>query len=113
VIGIEGMADEEAFDLLDRLFVHATQPRYLYRHKWSKGDMVLWDNRSVLHQATTDYDMEEYRYLYRVLLGGEAPLAVSQSVPKLSGTPVTQPKTVAGHPEPAPIRAMTADGGSM
>jgi alpha-ketoglutarate-dependent taurine dioxygenase len=79
VIGIEGMADEEAFDLLDRLFIHATQPRYLYRHKWSKGDMVLWDNRSVLHQATTDYDMEEYRYLYRVLLGGEVPLAVPQS----------------------------------
>jgi taurine dioxygenase len=78
VIGIDGMADAEAFDLLERLYVHATQPRYLYRHKWSKGDMVLWDNRSVLHQATTDYDMEEYRYLYRVLLGGEVPVAAAQ-----------------------------------
>lgn len=37
--------------------------------------MVLWDNSSVLHQATTDYDMTEYRYLYRVLLGGETPIA--------------------------------------
>jgi taurine dioxygenase len=74
VTGIEGMAEEEAFALLDRLFAHATQPKYLYRHQWRAGDMVVWDNRSVLHQATTDYDMEEYRYLYRVLLAGEVPL---------------------------------------
>lgn len=72
---IEGMANEEAEPLLDRLYEHATQAKYLYRHKWRKGDMVIWDNRSVLHQATTDYDMEEYRYLYRVLLQGEVPLA--------------------------------------
>lgn len=77
VVGIEGMAEAEAFALLDRLFAHATQPKYLYRHKWRAGDMVLWDNRSVLHQATTDYDMEEYRYLYRVLLGGEVPIAAA------------------------------------
>ncbi len=74
VTGIEGMADTEAFQLLEQLFEHATQPKYLYRHKWRKGDMVLWDDRAVLHQATTDYDMEEYRYLYRVLLGGEVPI---------------------------------------
>jgi alpha-ketoglutarate-dependent taurine dioxygenase len=77
VTGIDGMAEEAAFRLLADLFAHATQPKYLYRHKWRQGDMVLWDNRSVLHQATTDYDMEEYRYLYRVLLGGEAPIAGS------------------------------------
>jgi taurine dioxygenase len=49
----------------------------LYRHKWRKGDMVIWDNRSVLHQATSDYDMNEYRYLYRVLLEGERPIAAA------------------------------------
>lgn len=74
VSGVEGMPNNEAETLLDALYAHATQPKYLYRHKWRKGDMVIWDNRSVLHQATTDYDMEEYRYLYRVLLQGEAPL---------------------------------------
>ena len=77
VTGIAGLEDEMAFALLSDLFAHATQPKYLYRHKWRKGDMVLWDNRSVLHQATTDYDMDEYRYLYRVLLGGEAPIAAT------------------------------------
>jgi taurine dioxygenase len=74
VTGIEGMPDDEAFALLDALLVHATQAKYLYRHKWRGGDMVLWDNRSVLHQATTDYDMEEDRYLYRVLLAGPQPI---------------------------------------
>ena len=42
-----------------------------------KGDMVIWDNRSVLHQATTDYDMDEYRSVYRVLLAGEPPIPAS------------------------------------
>ena len=74
VTGIDGMDEDEAFDLMDKLYAHATRDRHLYRHKWRKGDMVLWDNRSVLHQATTDYDMEERRYLYRVLLKGEVPL---------------------------------------
>ncbi len=75
VTGIVGVDDDEAFDLLAELFAHATQRKYVYRHKWRKGDMVIWDNRSVLHQATSDYDMTEYRYLYRVLLEGEQPIA--------------------------------------
>lgn len=75
VTGIEGMEGDEAFDLLAELFAHATQRKYVYRHKWRKGDMVIWDNRSVLHQATTEYDMSEYRFLYRVLLEGEPPIA--------------------------------------
>ena len=77
VTGILDMAEDEGFALLGELFEHATQEKYLYRHKWRKGDMVIWDNRSVLHQATTDYDMNEYRYLYRVLLEGEAPIAAA------------------------------------
>jgi alpha-ketoglutarate-dependent taurine dioxygenase len=75
VTGIADMDDDAAFDLLGELFAHATRGKYLYRHKWRKGDMVIWDNRSVLHQATTDYDMTEYRFLYRVLLEGEQPIA--------------------------------------
>ncbi len=75
VSSVEGMDNAEAEPMLDALYEHATRPNYLYRHNWRKGDMVIWDNRSVLHQATTDYDMEEYRYLYRVLLQGEVPVA--------------------------------------
>lgn len=68
--GIEGMGSEEGFALINMLYVHATQSKYEYRHKWRVGDMVIWDNRSVMHQANADYDPEEYRYLYRVMLKG-------------------------------------------
>jgi len=71
--GIEGMPSDEAFRLIDELYQHATQPKYEYRHQWRAGDMVIWDNRSVMHQANADFDPSEYRYLYRIMLKG-APL---------------------------------------
>ena len=48
---IVGMEDKEALALIDELMRHATQRKYEYRHKWRHGDWVLWDNRSVMHQA--------------------------------------------------------------
>jgi taurine dioxygenase len=65
---IEGMADEDAFRLIGELMAHATQPKYEYRHKWLPGDMVIWDNRSVMHQANGDYT--EKRYLLRLMVKG-------------------------------------------
>jgi len=44
----------------------------------SKGYMLLWDNRSALHRAHFDYDPDEYRLLYRVLVRGEQPIGVEQ-----------------------------------
>jgi taurine dioxygenase len=70
---IVGMDDQEALVLIADLMRHATQRKYEYRHKWRKGDWVLWDNRSVMHQANPDYDMSQRRYLYRLMLKGEAP----------------------------------------
>jgi taurine dioxygenase len=74
---IIGMPDDEALDLVTELMTHATQPKYEYRHQWRHGDMVIWDNRSVLHKANPDYDMNEKRYLYRLMLKGEAPIPVA------------------------------------
>lgn len=71
--GIEGMPAAEAFALIDELYRHATQSKFEYRHQWRAGDMVIWDNRSVMHQANADYDPSEYRFLYRIMLKG-APL---------------------------------------
>ena len=71
---IVGMDDKEALALIDELMRHATQKKYEYRHKWRHGDWVLWDNRSVMHQANPDYDMRERRYLYRLMLKGETPV---------------------------------------
>jgi taurine dioxygenase len=72
--GIVGMADEEALDLVAGLMTHATQQKYEYRHQWHYGDFVIWDNRSVIHKANPDYDMNERRYLYRLMLKGETPV---------------------------------------
>jgi taurine dioxygenase len=71
---IVGIEDTDALALINDLMRHATQKRYEYRHKWRHGDWVLWDNRSVMHQANPDYDMNERRYLYRLMLKGEAPV---------------------------------------
>jgi taurine dioxygenase len=71
---IQGMADLDALALIKELMDHATQRKYEYRHQWRLGDMVIWDNRSVMHQANPDYDMSERRYLYRLMLKGTAPV---------------------------------------
>jgi taurine dioxygenase len=71
---IVGMEDEAALDLVGQLMRHATQKKYEYRHEWRHGDWLLWDNRSVMHQANPDYDMSERRYLYRLMLKGEVPV---------------------------------------
>jgi alpha-ketoglutarate-dependent taurine dioxygenase len=71
--GIIGLPDEEAQELIGELMAHATQPKFEYRHRWRHGDMVIWDNRSVMHQANADYDMNERRYLYRLMLKGGVP----------------------------------------
>lgn len=71
--GILGMEQGEALALLDDLLAHATRPEFEYRHIWRPGDLVIWDNRSLLHKANADYDMAQLRYLYRVMLKGGAP----------------------------------------
>ncbi len=74
---IEGMGDNEAQALIGELMGHATQKKYEYRHRWRQGDWVIWDNRSVMHQANADYDMNERRYLYRLMLKGTVPVALA------------------------------------
>jgi taurine dioxygenase len=71
--GIVGLDHKEALPLLDELIGHATQERFQYRHAWQPGDLVIWDNRCLLHKANGDYDMSEVRYLYRVMLQGDVP----------------------------------------
>lgn len=65
-----GIKMEDGFDLLDSFMAMADKPEFEYRHKWEEGDMVIWDNRSVLHQANGDYG-NEYRHLYRIIIEGE------------------------------------------
>jgi taurine dioxygenase len=71
---IVGMAEPEALKLLDDLLAHATQLKFEYRHEWQPGDVVIWDNRCLLHKANGDYPVEEVRYLYRLMLKGDTPV---------------------------------------
>ncbi len=72
--GILGMDHREALPLLDELLEHSIQEKYQYRHKWNPGDLVMWDNRCLLHKANGDYDMNQVRYLYRLMLKGSVPV---------------------------------------
>lgn len=62
---IVGMDSAASRALLDRLLVHATQEAHVYTHRWGPGDLVIWDNRCLLHRAVANYDMAANR---RVLL---------------------------------------------
>jgi taurine dioxygenase len=68
--GIEGMPDDEARDLLDELKVHATQEKYQLRLKYGVGDVVIWDNASLLHSATL-IDPNDARTLWRITIKEE------------------------------------------
>ena len=65
--GIVGMPDVKAVALLDTLAAHATRPEYRYSHSYRIGDVVIWDNASLLHAATlTDPDFP--RTLWRITI---------------------------------------------
>jgi taurine dioxygenase len=67
---IEGMPDDEAVALLDELKRHATQERYQIRLKYGVGDVVIWDNSSLLHSATL-IDPNDPRTLWRITIKEE------------------------------------------
>lgn len=71
--GIEGMADSDSAPLLAELYVHCTRPEFIYRHKWRKGDLLMWDNCSALHLAIIDYALPQRRRMHRITLKGSIP----------------------------------------
>jgi len=70
---IEGLARDESDAILQRLFDHQEQPKFVYEHVWRPGDILMWDNRCTLH-ARTDFSSGERRLLRRVTILGEKPV---------------------------------------
>jgi len=70
---IEGMEEGEGRALIERLMEHATRPRLVYAHRWRPHDLVLWDNRAVLHRATPFASTTERRHMVRTTVAGEGP----------------------------------------
>jgi taurine dioxygenase len=71
IIGIEGMEQAEAIALLMELQVWQSEDRFVYRHRWEPGMLVMWDNRSVLHKATGGYEGHR-RELHRTTIAAWA-----------------------------------------
>jgi alpha-ketoglutarate-dependent taurine dioxygenase len=69
---IVGMAPEQSTALLDDLLVRATRPEFVYRHDWTEGDLVIWDNQALLHRACP-YAFTSPRELHRTHIGGDTP----------------------------------------
>ena len=70
---IVGMEPDESRALLDDLLARATTPENVYRHEWEVGDLVIWDNRGVLHRACP-YDPSSPRDMHRTTLAGDEPI---------------------------------------
>lgn len=68
---VVGMDDAEGRALIDELMAFATQPQFIYSHPWTPHDMVLWDNRAVLHRATPFSSTSEKRLMVRTTIAGD------------------------------------------
>jgi alpha-ketoglutarate-dependent 2,4-dichlorophenoxyacetate dioxygenase len=75
---IVGMPMPEARMLLKDLTEHATQPRFVYVHKWTLHDLVMWDNRQTMHRVRR-YDDTQPRDMRRTTVAGSAPTVAQQA----------------------------------
>ena len=78
--GIVGWPMPEARAFIRDLTEHATQPQFVYAHRWRVSDLVMWDNRQVMHRARRFRDMQEVRDLRRTSIKGTGLTAVPQAV---------------------------------
>ena len=95
---IEGMPASESADLLDRLMDDACRPPRTYLHEWTVGDLVVWDNRRMMHRARP-YDPSHRRVLRASRIAGEPE---SELAPTFS-----DPKADAFHPTSSNESALT------
>jgi len=68
IVGIEGLSQEDTFNLLMEVYEWQTQQAFVYSHEWKENTLVMWDNRSVLHKANAGYDGFD-RLLHRTTIG--------------------------------------------
>jgi alpha-ketoglutarate-dependent 2,4-dichlorophenoxyacetate dioxygenase len=68
---IVGMPVDDGRALLKELLEHVTQPQFCYRHEWQEGDLIIWDNRCVLHRATPFDTTRHKRLMQRTTVSGD------------------------------------------
>ncbi len=72
-IGIEGLDVDEGPALVEQLYDHATQDRFVYRHSWRQHDLVIWDNRCTMHAATPLLSNDHRRDMRRTTINESGP----------------------------------------
>jgi alpha-ketoglutarate-dependent taurine dioxygenase len=72
---IDGMDPAQSEALLREVFGLMTQPRFVYRHAYRQGDLVMWDNGRLNHRATGGYALPDIRRMHRTTLRGGRPIA--------------------------------------
>ncbi|NYT24385.1 TauD/TfdA family dioxygenase [Alcaligenaceae bacterium] len=68
--GIVGLPEDESTTLLNELYKHSRQEKFMYRHKWRKGDVLMWDNSATQHLAIADYALPQRRLMHRTTVAG-------------------------------------------
>src|SRR3984885_1275893 len=66
--GFQGMAKDEAWQLIEELAAHSTQNRFVYYHSWRVGDLLMWDERATMHRGAGDYRPDERRIMLRTIV---------------------------------------------
>jgi taurine dioxygenase len=74
---VVGMPNPEGVQLVEELVEFATQERFVYRHKWRVGDVLVWDNRCTLHTGTLYDDTKYDRLMHRLWAKGDKPIPVA------------------------------------
>ena len=62
---INELPEKESDEILNFLFEHQLQPQFRYRHLWTAGDVLMWDNMGTIHNAVADYAPDEHRFIKR------------------------------------------------
>lgn len=83
-----GLSEAESKPLIRFLCEHSVLSRHVYRHYWSVGDVVMWDNRCLTHLAVGDYDPAESRYMIRTSGKGDHYGRLEQESPIANARPV-------------------------
>jgi taurine dioxygenase len=69
---VEGLSEDESNELLDALWAHATQDRFVWQHRWRAGDLIVWDNRCTVHRRDA-FDGAQRRVMHRTQTRGTRP----------------------------------------
>jgi alpha-ketoglutarate-dependent taurine dioxygenase len=71
---VVGMNPVDSHELLQRVLAQVTQPKFVYRHHWQLGDVVIWDNTGTMHRARP-FDLESGRQMHRFAVEGTEPMS--------------------------------------